>query len=301
MARVVSLPITGGLALLAILATAAYWSKRDMSLMLVSEQAFFAQPWRLLTSTLLHADVFHLAFNVYWLWVFGALLEVELGVLRYGCLLLVFAAVSSSAQFATGVGGIGLSGIGYGLWGFLYAASRRSTRWHDVMDRKTTQLFAAWFFLCLGLTLLKVWSVANVAHGVGALAGLSSAVLLIPAEPPVHRLPRAAGLALLAGLSLASALGATRFRPYLNLDKDAGLEAGQVGYRALLAKRYAEGASELERAVRLSPGEASLWFNLGIAYHHLRRLPEARKAYARAAELEPQNQTYRQAASALPP
>src|SRR6187431_1117301 len=112
LSKAASFPVTVGVALLAIAATLFYWSGRDVTPMFLQERAFFAEPWRLLTSALLHGDIVHLVFNVYWLWVFGTLLEAELGAAWLVGLMVTFAALSGSAQFAVGAGGIGLSGIG---------------------------------------------------------------------------------------------------------------------------------------------------------------------------------------------
>jgi len=100
----------------------------------------------------------------------------------------------------------------------------------------------------------------------------------------------------MAALLAASLLGATTLRPVFNMSPDAGLEVGSQGHAALVAKRDAEAVPLLERAVRLSPQEPTLWFNLGIAYQRLNRLPEAKRAYHRAAELEPSNAMYQAAA-----
>jgi GlpG protein len=300
LSKAASFPVTVGVALLAIAATLFYWAGRDVTPMFMAERAFFAEPWRLLTSALLHGDVFHLAFNVYWLWVFGTLLETELGAAWLLGLMVTFAVLSGSAQFATGAGGIGLSGIGYGLWGFLCGAQRRDARFADAMDRKTVQLFGAWFVLCIGLTWAKVWEVANVAHGVGALAGLVASVALTGAASKPRQLPKAAGWLGLSVLLAVCLLLATSLRPSVNRDADAGLEVGQHAYQALIAEHNNEAIALYERALKLSPAEPTMWFNLGIAYQREQRLGDARRAYQRAAQLKPGDATYRESATMIP-
>ena len=300
LSRAASFPVTVGVALLAIVATAFYWSGRDVTPLLMRERAFFAEPWRLLTSTLLHADVFHLAFNVYWLWVFGTLLETELGALPLLGLMVAFAVLSGSAEFATGGGGIGLSGIGYGLWSFLCGAQRRDARFADAMDGRTMQLFAAWFVLCIVLTWAKVWQIANVAHGVGALSGLVASVALTGTAAKPRQLPKAAGWLGLAVLLVICLLFATSLRPRVNRDADAGLEVGARAYEALTAERNNEAIALYERALKLSPSEPTLWFNLGIAYQREQRLGDARGAYQRAAQLKPGDGMYRETAEMIP-
>ena len=44
-----------------------------------------------------------------------------------------------------------------------------------------------------------------------------------------------------------------------------------------------------QRAVEIDPSYAAAWNNLGVAYEHEGRFDEAREAYEKALELEPQN------------
>lgn len=293
-------PITVGVALLAIGATLLYWSGRNMAAMMVTERAFFAQPWRLLTSTLLHGDAFHLTFNVYWLWVFGSLLESELGAAWLLGLMVAFAGISGAAQFALDGAGIGLSGVGYGLLGFLWGAERRDARFAGAMDRKTTQLFAAWFVLCIVLTWAKVWQIANVAHGVGALAGVMASVAITGSGNRTRQLPKAAGWIGLSVLLAVSVLFATSLRAQVNLNEDAGWDEAARAYDLLGEEKNAEAVALYERAVKLGPKHASWWFNLAIGYQRQGRLGDARRAYQRAAQLKPDDATFIAAAAMIP-
>jgi membrane associated rhomboid family serine protease len=298
--RAASFPVTVGVGLLAVALTGAYWAGRDMTALMLEETAFFGQPWRLLTSALLHGDVVHLLFNVYWLWVFGTLLEATLGAFWLLGLMTVLALISGAAQFAVGSGGIGLSGIGYGLFGFLFVAQRRDARFADAVDAKTSQLFGVWFLLCLALTRARIWNIANMAHAAGAFAGFAAGIALLPARSTERTMPRAGGWIGLSLLLMLSLLGATSARPTLNLDEQAGLEVGGRAFDALTAGRDAEAIPLFERAVLLSPREPTLWFNLGIAYQREQRLADAGRAYRRAAELEPAEAKYVQAAALFP-
>lgn len=53
--------------------------------------------WGLLTSSFLHADVMHLAFNCYWLWHLGQVLEQEVSRLSYVVLILMTTLFASLA------------------------------------------------------------------------------------------------------------------------------------------------------------------------------------------------------------
>jgi membrane associated rhomboid family serine protease len=142
--------ITG---LLAIALTLAWWGQADVSALFESAEIRRGQLWRLITSAFLHADIFHLAFNLYWLWVFGTRIEQAFGHLKTVVLLALFAIGSGSWEFALSTGGIGLSGIGYGLFGMLCILSRRDDRFRDAMDKDTAILFLAWFVVCVAISL----------------------------------------------------------------------------------------------------------------------------------------------------
>ena len=136
--------------------------------------------WRPFTSSLLHANPFHAAFNCYWMIVFGSMLESRYGSWRFLGLIVLLAYVSAMPQFVITnfnrpidqqVGCVGLSGIGYGLFGLLWVGRRYRPEFHAVCDNATVQLFVAWFFLCILLTQAGIMPVANIAHGAGALFG----------------------------------------------------------------------------------------------------------------------------------
>jgi membrane associated rhomboid family serine protease len=283
-------PVVGGVALLATVVTLGWWAGRlDISPLLPDAHVHRGQLWRFVTDVLPHGNLAHLAFNLYWVWTLGSLVEEVFGHLRALLIVVLFAAVSSAAEYAFLIGGIGLSGVGYGLFGLLWVLSRRDERFGDAVDRQTTVLFVAWFFLCIVLTATNVMPVANIAHGVGALAG----VLLGLAVSA--RGARWAYGALFAVLLGGSVFAATYGRRYLNVSSDRAEEWARLGYEDLLKDRDASAAEHLRKAVRVNGAMPSAWFNLGLASQRLDRFEEARDAYRRASELEPANTEYREA------
>src|SRR5207253_2758605 len=133
-------------------------------------KALGPEPWRLVTSMLPHVSLPHLVFNLYWLWVFGTFLEKSFGALRFLGIVVLFAAGSSAAEWALEGSGVGLSGVGYGLFAMLRALRRRP-EFVGVADKDTATLFTVWFFVCIVTTWIGVMNVANVAHGAGAAIG----------------------------------------------------------------------------------------------------------------------------------
>lgn len=84
------------------------------------------QPYRFLTSAILHGGFWHLVFNMYALWLLGRVLEPALGKIRFVTLYLV-AAIGGNVTIMllsnlTGkwdIGAVGASGAIFGLFGAL--------------------------------------------------------------------------------------------------------------------------------------------------------------------------------------
>lgn len=129
--------------------------------------------WGLLTSNFLHTEIWHIAFNLYWFWFFGKKVEFETNRIQYLSLIVTAALVSSLAQLGfSGSTGIGFSGIGYALFGFLFIKSSTSDDYYDFLDKRTINLFFGWLVLCVILTKIEVWNVGNAAHICGLVWGI---------------------------------------------------------------------------------------------------------------------------------
>src|SRR5712671_6233477 len=133
-------PVTVGIGLLAAAVTFAWWGGANISDLFPSAEIRRGQFWRLFTSILPHLDFLHLAFNLYWLWIFGTVVERIFGHTKTALLLLLFAVGSTSLDFAFDRGGVGLSGAGYALFGLLWVLSARDERFRDCIDQRTVKL-----------------------------------------------------------------------------------------------------------------------------------------------------------------
>ena len=283
-------PVVFGVALLAIGVTVAWWAGTNISPLFETAQIRRGQFWRIATSVLPHLDIFHLAFNLYWLWVLGTVVEAVYGHLRTILLLLLFAVGSSSWDFALAQGGVGLSGVGYGLFGLLYVLSQYDERFKDSLDKRTVNLFIGWFFICIFATATHLFNVANVAHAAGGLLGLLLGyALVLPA--PRRLIASTIGVLMLFGF-----WGATFGRPFINLSNYGGYEEARWGYDALIANHNEEAIRWYRDAVKYQPKVSSFWFNLGIAYQRSKADAAASLAYQRAYELEPSKPEYAEAA-----
>jgi len=164
-------PVIAGIALLATCVTIADWLKMDVTPLVENEMIRKGELWRLATSIFPHIGFLHLLFNVYWLWIFGALLEQVYGHLKTLALVLLFAVVPNALEYAFSSGGVGLSGVVYGFFGVLWVVSKRDERFRDAIDKRTIQFLVAWFFVCIVLTLTNIIRIENSAHGVRETMG----------------------------------------------------------------------------------------------------------------------------------
>lgn len=214
-------PITATVTVAAVAATLLFW-KTPFGALLTMDDSFPERPWQLLTSTLCHADFLHILFNLMWLRSLLPVLEERLPPLLVTTLLVTLAAGSGAAEFAVGVGGVGLSGVVYGLLTFLWYASRHTESFAGHLPRSTVQYMVVWFFLCIVATRMNVMHIANTAHGVGGVLGWVAAWVVFSARETrvwktlaYHGL---VGLCLLAGSvgrqTLLSAVGEDELAAY---------------------------------------------------------------------------------------
>jgi membrane associated rhomboid family serine protease len=276
-------PITSGTILLATGVSLAFWGQVDIGPIVANPMIGRGEVWRLLTSTLPHADPFHLLFNAYWIWTFGALIEITFGHFAALGIFLLLASGSMAAEWAVLRGGVGLSGVGYGLFGLIYILEQRDPRFEDAVDRQTTIIFIGWFFLCVLTTVLGIFPVANIAHGTGWLLGILLGLAIT--EKLGRRTAVIVGLVVMQCLFL---IGATVARPYVNRSAIAAEEVETMGYDALEENRDADAVAWLKQAVRMEPTVGRAWQNLGIAYLRTGQERLAASAFIKAGRLKPQ-------------
>lgn len=157
--------------------------------------------WRLVTPVFIHFGVLHLVFNLIWLYQFGRMIEGRYGSLLLGGLCLVVAIASNFAQVAVPAqyGGAlpnpqdpnlmiylgGMSGIVYGLFGFIWVRSLQDPSSGFFLPTSTIVIMVGWLFFCMVSDVGMMSdttdgvrsSVANWAHGVGLVVGMGFAWL----------------------------------------------------------------------------------------------------------------------------
>lgn len=276
-------PAITGTMLLAVLVSVWWWTGGSIDMLDENSMLARGQVWRLLTSALPHVNFWHLIFNLYWCWVFGTAVEGAFGHLRTVGILALLAIGSGAADYAVLDGGVGLSGVGYGLFGLLWVLHRRDPRFADALDPQTVVMFIGWFIFCIVATYTRVMPVANVAHGMGALLGV---VIGYAISLPQHRKVVSVAATVMVVVSI---LGATILRPWTNLSATAGHDAAARGYVALMTGHNEEAVDWYTYAAKLSPREATNWFSLGLALQRTGRDAEALADLSKAIELDPKN------------
>jgi GlpG protein len=129
------------------------------------------QLWRLVTPMFLHFGILHLLFNMLWLRDLGSMIEARKGAWMLLVLVLVIAAVSNVAQYLyKGPDFGGMSGVVYGLLGYIWMQSRFNPASGLSLLPQTVTMMIIWFFVCLtGM----VGPIANTVHAVGFGLGIA--------------------------------------------------------------------------------------------------------------------------------
>ncbi|NUP97069.1 MAG: rhomboid family intramembrane serine protease [Planctomycetaceae bacterium] len=128
--------------------------------------------WALFTAEWGHRDLWHVALNVYWLWMLGRPIEQELGSLRLAALCALSGAFASYAELGvSGSTGMGASGMVYALFGYIWFARPRSATYSLVVPERVVRLFLVWFVICILLTEVGWLNIANAAHAGGLAVG----------------------------------------------------------------------------------------------------------------------------------
>ncbi|HEX8310712.1 MAG TPA: rhomboid family intramembrane serine protease, partial [Chthoniobacteraceae bacterium] len=131
--------------------------------------------WRLITPIFIHFGLPHILFNSMAIKDLGTFIEGRFGTLYFGLLVLAFGILSNIGQSLWYLHGPpypfgGMSGVNYGLLGFLWIRGRFDPRASWQLNKTTVQIMLAWFFLCYtGI----FGNVANTAHAVGLICGMA--------------------------------------------------------------------------------------------------------------------------------
>ncbi|WP_298866223.1 rhomboid family intramembrane serine protease [uncultured Gimesia sp.] len=132
--------------------------------------------WRLVTPIFIHFSganglPLHLLFNCFMTYQLGGAIEMNRGSTKLVLLVLVTAIPSNVAQYYwTGPGFGGLSGVVYGMFGYMWMKSKYDPKSTFHVPPNMVFMLIGWFFLCMtGF----IGSIANMAHAVGLGTGMA--------------------------------------------------------------------------------------------------------------------------------
>ncbi len=133
------------------------------------------QVWRLATPAFLHLGLSHLIFNMIMLYSLGGLIESRQNWLRILILFLLCSTAGNVGQyFFSGSTGVGMSGVVYGLFGYIWIYSLMAPQAGLAVRNDMIVILLVW--LVLGFTgvleQLLGTPIANWAHLVGMLMGM---------------------------------------------------------------------------------------------------------------------------------
>lgn len=137
--------------------------------------------WRLITPIFIHYNLMHIVFNMLMLRDMGSLVESRQGAKVLILLAVTIGVGSNMGQyFYSGPGFGGMSGVLYGLLGYIWLRGQCDPASGLHLSPMTLAMMLVWFFLCL---LNIIPGVANVCHAAGLLMGM-----IIGAAPLAKRI-----------------------------------------------------------------------------------------------------------------
>lgn len=126
--------------------------------------------WRLITPIFLHFGFLHIIFNGMWIKDLGSLFESQRGPKHFLLFVVIVSVSSNLLQYlAIGPRFGGLSGLVYGLLGYLWIYGRFHKDAEFRLPKRDVYLMIGWYFLCL---LGMIGNIANIAHGAGLAVGM---------------------------------------------------------------------------------------------------------------------------------
>lgn len=229
--------------------------------------------WALVTSNFVHFELWHVAFNIYWLWVLGHRLEQAIGSLPFLAFWVVSACVSSSFQLIVSDDtGIGASGVVYAMFGFMWLTRQHYPRFGEVVDDRTAQLFILWLVGCMAVTYFDIWQIGNAAHLSGLLFGIAVAGVFVL---DFHRRLMAVGL-----LSLITAAVIPLFWSPWSVTWLA-----HRAHTVHVASQFEEAISLYSRIISRDPENTWAYINRSYAYESLGQTEESQADQRKADEL----------------
>jgi GlpG protein len=125
--------------------------------------------WRLVTPIFLHGNGLHLGFNMLWLYQLGRQIELFQGSRLLFLQVVLFAVICNTSQYlVSGPAFLGMSGVVYGLLGYIWMMARYDIKHRYELNSQTIMIMVIWMVICLvGI----IPNVANTQHVMGFISG----------------------------------------------------------------------------------------------------------------------------------
>lgn len=232
--------------------------------------------WVLVTSVLVHWQLWHIGGNAYWLWELGSCMEREVGSAKFLAFCVGGGFVSSAFQLAHSDDvGIGASGVVYAVFGFMIAARGRYPSFRERLTPLVVVICFGWFVLCFGTHFTdQPYRIGNAAHASGLLWGLAIGAA---AAAPRIRFPSLAAAGLLIGFSITVLLWCPWSKAWLS---------GKA-YRAHLAEQFHTARHYYNRLIDKQPADSWAFHNRGYANLELNEFAQAVRDFDTARKLDP--------------
>jgi GlpG protein len=151
--------------------------------------------WRLITPIFLHFNLMHILFNMIMTYQLGLEIERLRGSLKFIGMVIVIAALSNAGQFWFNGRSLhgqwfgnplfgGMSGVDYGLFGYIWIKGRLDPDSGFDLPQQTVTTMLVWYVLCV---LNVIPNVANWCHGIGMVTGVAIAAIGTWAQPLFRR------------------------------------------------------------------------------------------------------------------
>ncbi|MEA3291723.1 MAG: rhomboid family intramembrane serine protease [Pseudomonadota bacterium] len=133
------------------------------------------QLWRLITPIFIHFGLLHITFNMMWLWDLGRVIEWIQGPRHLLALVAAIGIASNLGEyFYSGPAFGGMSGVLYGLLGYIWMQGKFNPRFGVRLHKPIVTMMLVWFVLCWSgfFELVGGIRIANMAHTGGLVVGL---------------------------------------------------------------------------------------------------------------------------------
>ncbi|QDT26868.1 rhomboid family intramembrane serine protease [Gimesia panareensis] len=138
--------------------------------------------WRLITPIFMHFNFMHILFDGFMTYQLGGAIEIKKGSTKLALMVILIAIPSNLAQFYWGgdhfsnggPGFGGLSGVVYGLFGYMWMKSQYDPQSSFYVPPNMVTILMVFYFLCLsGVFEEFTGKIANMAHTVGLIMGIA--------------------------------------------------------------------------------------------------------------------------------